>query len=237
MKQKIIDAFKTKYLSFGLSNEAIDRIASALEKTVTKEEEIAEALAKVDTMNLIASELQKMRDKEIQTRTDLQNSFDDYKKKHPESNPDPDPDPDPNKEPEWAKTLREQNERILARQKADDDAKAQKELVARLEAGLKKAGCVNAGILAGVLKGVALQKDETEDAAIERLKGEYNTSLTIHHKFTELFKLLFVDGNPAGVKAMLHEMGMIENVLRLPLVPTRLTTMERISSIVKELGY
>ena len=52
------------------------------------------------------------------------------------------------------------------------------------------------------------------------LKGEYSTSLTIHHKFTELFKLLFVDGNPAGVKAMLSEMGMIDNVLRLPLVPT-----------------
>lgn len=69
------------------------------------------------------------------------------------------------------------------------------------------------------------------------LKGEYSTSLTIHHKFTELFKLLFVDGNPAGVKAMLSEMGMIENVLRLPLIPTRLTTMEKISQIVKELGY
>lgn len=69
------------------------------------------------------------------------------------------------------------------------------------------------------------------------LKGEYSTSLTIHHKFTELFKLLFVDGNPAGVKAMLSEMGMIENVLRLPLIPTRLTTMEKISQIVKDLGY
>jgi len=69
------------------------------------------------------------------------------------------------------------------------------------------------------------------------LRGEYNTSLTIHHKFTELFKLLFVDGNPAGVKAMLSEMGLIKNVLRLPLVPTRLTTMEKISQIVKELGY
>ena len=69
------------------------------------------------------------------------------------------------------------------------------------------------------------------------LRGEYSSSLSIHHKFTELFKLLFVDGNPAGVKAMLHEMGMIENVLRLPLVPTRLTTMERISQIVRELGY
>ena len=69
------------------------------------------------------------------------------------------------------------------------------------------------------------------------LRGEYSSSLTIHHKFTELFKLLFVDGNPAGVKAMLSEMGMIENVLRLPLVPTRLTTMEKISQIVRELGY
>ena len=69
------------------------------------------------------------------------------------------------------------------------------------------------------------------------IKGEYGTSLAIHHKFAELFKLLFVDGNPAGVKAMLSEMGMIENVLRLPLVPTRLTTMKQISSIVRELGY
>lgn len=69
------------------------------------------------------------------------------------------------------------------------------------------------------------------------LKGEYSTSLVIHHKFTELFKLLFVDGNPAGVKAMLSEMGFIQNVLRLPLVPTRLTTMEKISQIVRELGY
>jgi 4-hydroxy-tetrahydrodipicolinate synthase len=69
------------------------------------------------------------------------------------------------------------------------------------------------------------------------LKGEYNTSLSIHHKFTELFKLLFVDGNPAGVKAMLSEMGLIQNVLRLPLIPTRLTTMEKISQIVRDLGY
>jgi 4-hydroxy-tetrahydrodipicolinate synthase len=69
------------------------------------------------------------------------------------------------------------------------------------------------------------------------LKGEYNTSLSIHHKFTELFKLLFVDGNPAGVKAMLSEMGLIQNILRLPLIPTRLTTMEKISQIVRDLGY
>lgn len=67
------------------------------------------------------------------------------------------------------------------------------------------------------------------------LHGDYEHARIIHHKFAELFKLLFVDGNPAGVKAMLHAMGMIQNQLRLPLVPTRLTTMEKISMILKEL--
>ncbi len=67
------------------------------------------------------------------------------------------------------------------------------------------------------------------------LRGEYSAALRIHHQFAELFKLLFVDGNPAGVKAMLHAMGMIENQLRLPLVPTRLTTMEKISDILHQL--
>lgn len=68
------------------------------------------------------------------------------------------------------------------------------------------------------------------------LRGDYEPALHIHHQFAELFKLLFVDGNPAGVKAMLHAMGMIENQLRLPLVPTRLTTMEQISDILRELN-
>lgn len=67
------------------------------------------------------------------------------------------------------------------------------------------------------------------------LQGDYASALNIHHKFTELFKLLFVDGNPAGVKAMLNMMGMIENRLRLPLVPTRITTFEQMKRILDEL--
>lgn len=68
------------------------------------------------------------------------------------------------------------------------------------------------------------------------LQGDYTPALHIHHKFTELFKLLFVDGNPAGVKAMLNAMGFIENELRLPLVPARITTMGEISAIMKDLN-
>lgn len=68
------------------------------------------------------------------------------------------------------------------------------------------------------------------------LSGDYANALTIHHSFTELFELLFVDGNPAGVKAMLNAMGLIENKLRLPLVPTRITTFEKMRTILNELN-
>lgn len=67
------------------------------------------------------------------------------------------------------------------------------------------------------------------------LNGDYASALLIHHKFTELFSLLFVDGNPAGVKALLHSMGMISNELRLPLVPTRITTHESIRKVLETL--
>lgn len=68
------------------------------------------------------------------------------------------------------------------------------------------------------------------------LEGDYQSALTIHHSFSELFKLLFIDGNPAGVKSMLHMMGYIENKLRLPLVPTRITTFEQIRLVLNELN-
>lgn len=67
------------------------------------------------------------------------------------------------------------------------------------------------------------------------LDGDFSNALLIHHKFTELFSLLFVDGNPAGVKCLLNSMGMIENELRLPLVPTRLATHDAIRAILRTL--
>ena len=67
------------------------------------------------------------------------------------------------------------------------------------------------------------------------LNGDYESARQIHHEFTELFDLLFVDGNPAGVKCMLSMMGYIENKLRLPLVPTRITTMEKMKKRAQKL--
>lgn len=67
------------------------------------------------------------------------------------------------------------------------------------------------------------------------LKGDYDSARIIHHRFTELIELLFVEGNPAGVKSMLAVMGYIENVLRLPLVPNTITTYEKIKRVLNQL--
>ncbi len=46
-----------------------------------------------------------------------------------------------------------------------------------------------------------------------------NEGATLQARYQEMIRLLFVEGNPAGIKTVLAQQGMIENVLRLPLVP------------------
>ena len=92
--------------------------------------------------------------------------------------------------------------------------------------------CGAVGVISVI--GNALPKEFSKMIRLQ-MRGEYDPARTIHHRFTDLFSLLFVDGNPAGVKAMLSEMGFIENVLRLPLVPMRISNMQRMSEILKEL--
>jgi 4-hydroxy-tetrahydrodipicolinate synthase len=48
--------------------------------------------------------------------------------------------------------------------------------------------------------------------------------------FDALFRLMFVEGNPAGVKCLLHLKGMIGNKLRLPLVPVSEKTLREIKT-------
>ncbi len=84
--------------------------------------------------------------------------------------------------------------------------------------------------------GNALPKEFSRMIRLE-FNGEYEPARKIHHMFTELYKLLFIDGNPAGVKALLNDMGLIENVLRLPLVPTNIETKQKMADILKELRF
>jgi len=51
------------------------------------------------------------------------------------------------------------------------------------------------------------------------LEGNFKEAAPLHLRLQRICDALFVDGNPAGAKAALHSIGIIENILRLPLVP------------------
>jgi len=58
------------------------------------------------------------------------------------------------------------------------------------------------------------------------LDGNFKAAAQLHLRMQKIFEALFIDGNPGGAKAALHSTGIIENVLRLPLVPVNPATYE-----------
>lgn len=49
-------------------------------------------------------------------------------------------------------------------------------------------------------------------------EGKVKEAYEIHNKLVEITRLIFAEGNPAGIKTILAEMGILKNVVRLPLV-------------------
>lgn len=181
MFAKIKNALKTEYATMGLGEKALDGVASFLVKTITKEEEIDGVIKSEDTKNLMKAfqgESDSLRNRAAQ----LEKDFNAYKESHPE--PSVQKEPKQDEEPEWARKLREQNEALASRLDAADKANKLASNLASVRARLEKEGCGNKGILNSTLKGFAMGENETEDAAVARLKAEYQAS----------FKETFGDG-------------------------------------------
>ncbi|MEA3363996.1 MAG: 4-hydroxy-tetrahydrodipicolinate synthase [Candidatus Hydrogenedentes bacterium] len=68
------------------------------------------------------------------------------------------------------------------------------------------------------------------------LKGDLAEAQKLHYDLLPLFKGLFLETNPMPVKAALHRMGMINNVLRLPLVPMQPVMFEKLEKILQQVG-
>lgn len=66
-------------------------------------------------------------------------------------------------------------------------------------------------------------------------EGAYEEARTIHYRLHALFKALFWETNPMPVKAALAEMGLIKNILRLPLVPMSEKYQDKLRAVLKEL--
>lgn len=74
----------------------------------------------------------------------------------------------------------------------------------------------------------------TAELVSNALKSNFKTAREIQFKYLELTELLFTEGNPAGVKAMLGILNKCQNTLRLPLVPVSRSTLTRIQKVVEE---
>lgn len=71
-----------------------------------------------------------------------------------------------------------------------------------------------------------------EVAKLARLcaAGNYVEARNLHSKLIRITELCFAEGNPAGVKAMLHQLGICSPSVRLPLVPASAQLEEAIRS-------
>jgi 4-hydroxy-tetrahydrodipicolinate synthase len=65
------------------------------------------------------------------------------------------------------------------------------------------------------------------------LSDRFSSARATHYQLLSGIQLLFTEGNPAGVKAVLHEMGLCENELRSPLVPVTESTQNAIRAFLK----
>lgn len=66
------------------------------------------------------------------------------------------------------------------------------------------------------------------------IQGKYNDARLINDRLMEAYDLMFAENNPAGIKAFLAAMGLIQNELRLPLVELSTPLMEKVSAYVMQ---
>lgn len=133
MKQKILSALKNKYAHLGLSREALDGVASVLEKTIKSEEEIETAVSGVEGMLKV---FQSEADRERTNYNALKATKEELEKKLKEATPPTPPKEDPKPfdaeafRAEILETMRKeresatQNEQKAAQRKAEITAKA-----------------------------------------------------------------------------------------------------------------
>ncbi|MBN1107395.1 MAG: 4-hydroxy-tetrahydrodipicolinate synthase [Bacteroidales bacterium] len=76
---------------------------------------------------------------------------------------------------------------------------------------------------------------ECSELVSNALKNNFRAARDIHFRFMETIELMFADGNPAGIKAIMSLKGLCSNSLRLPLVPVNKSVYSRIQKVVEEL--
>lgn len=77
---------------------------------------------------------------------------------------------------------------------------------------------------------------QTNEMVNHCLKNNFKSARELQFRFLEMIDLLFIDGNPSGVKAMLNIMNLCQNTLRLPLIPVSRPVYTRIQKAIEEIN-
>ncbi len=172
MQAKYLAALKTRYASFGLSKEALDRVASQRIKTIANESEIEEDLAKAETLLLLMKEQQGATDALRTNATNLQKQLDDLKK--PENNPAPQVAENPYKE-QFEQMQRMHKE--MMDKFAENERRTRTEAVmASVHAKMKSMGCTNEYIRTTTLANITIGENDTADSLAEKYKSVYDAN-------------------------------------------------------------
>jgi 4-hydroxy-tetrahydrodipicolinate synthase len=67
------------------------------------------------------------------------------------------------------------------------------------------------------------------------VNGNFDEARKTHYKLIEMFQLLFKEGNPGGIKALMNIQGILENELRPPLCKISDATYNEIKKLYKKL--
>src|SRR6185436_14267635 len=89
------------------------------------------------------------------------------------------------------------------------------------------------GIISVVSNEIPTEMAQMVEAA-ER--GDFAAARAIHTRIMPLMQINFVESSPGPVKAAMAAMGLLEEIYRLPLVPPRAESKDRIFKVLKDLG-
>ncbi len=67
------------------------------------------------------------------------------------------------------------------------------------------------------------------------LKSKMSSAGEIHYKYIDIIDLIFVEGNPAGIKSVMNSLGLCQNFLRLPLTSVSRQTSTKINTALEDL--
>ena len=88
-------------------------------------------------------------------------------------------------------------------------------------------GC--SGVISVIAQGIPSDFTKMINLALE---GDFNKASKAQFAFMDLIKMIFEENNPAGIKAVLSDLKICENQLRLPLVPVSQNLQRRISDFL-----